>query len=185
MAAAKSEDTVAIAPLRTLDDFILESARFQVPNFNDLDKWGNRVYNNLIYYQSNYFLTALGLFGLVGFIHPYKMFLGVFAMGIAFSLFGLAGNAGPQVSRFKRNHPLLSLAAVLIGCYFIVYLLNGIVVFIFGILLPISVIFVHASLRLRSLRNKLSNKMEKIGLKKLTPMGIILDSLGIEAELLD
>jgi len=27
--------------------------------------------------------------------------------------------------------------------------------------------------------------MEKIGLKKLTPMGVILDSLGIEAELLE
>ena len=46
-------------------------------------------------------------------------------------------------------------------------------------------VFVHASLRLRNLRNKLSNKMEKIGLKKLTPMGVILDSLGIEAELLE
>ena len=66
MAALKEGESVSIAPLRTLDDFILESARFQVPNVSDLDKWGNRVYNNLIYYQTNYFLTALILFGLVG-----------------------------------------------------------------------------------------------------------------------
>ena len=43
-------------------------------------------------------------------------------------------------------------------------------------------IFIHASLRLRNIRNKLANKMEQIGLKKLTPMGIILDSLGFEVE---
>lgn len=36
--------------------------------------------------------------------------------------------------------------------------------------------FIHASLRLRNLKNKLENKMEGIGLKK-TPMGIILDAL--------
>jgi len=36
--------------------------------------------------------------------------------------------------------------------------------------------FVHASLRLRNIKNKLENKMEGIGLKK-TPMGIILDAL--------
>ena len=66
MANVKSSESLEVAPLRTLDDFLLESARFQVPNFRDLDKWGNRVFNNLIYYQSNYFLMALALFGLVG-----------------------------------------------------------------------------------------------------------------------
>lgn len=66
MAALKGSEQMEIAPLRTLDDFLTESARFQVPNFRDLDKWGNRVYNNLIYYQSNYFLMAIALFALVG-----------------------------------------------------------------------------------------------------------------------
>ena len=66
MSTTKVNESLEIAPLRSLDDFILESARFQMPNFQDLDKWGHRVYNNLIYYQSNYFLMALGLFTLVG-----------------------------------------------------------------------------------------------------------------------
>lgn len=39
-----------------------------------------------------------------------------------------------------------------------------------------AVMFVHASLRLRNIQNKLQNKMEGIGLKK-TPMGFILDAL--------
>lgn len=55
-----------IAPLRTLDDFILESARFQIPNVRDLDKWGNRVVNNLLYYQTNYLLMAIVMFLIVG-----------------------------------------------------------------------------------------------------------------------
>ena len=66
MAAVKSSGQLEIAPLRTLDDFLTDSARFQVPNFRDLDKWGNRVFNNLVYYQTNYFLMAIALFALVG-----------------------------------------------------------------------------------------------------------------------
>ena len=66
MSTSKVSDSLEFAPLRSLDDFMLESARFQMPNLQDLEKWGNRVFNNLIYYQSNYFLMALGLFALVG-----------------------------------------------------------------------------------------------------------------------
>lgn len=66
------------------------------------------------------------------------MFLGVIAIGIGVTIFALASNAGPQVSKFKKDHPLVSLVILLSGCYFIIYLLNGIVVFIFGVLLPIS-----------------------------------------------
>lgn len=41
--------------------------------------------------------------------------------------------------------------------------------------------FIHASLRLRNLKNKLENKMEEIGLKR-TPMGIVLDALEQQEE---
>lgn len=43
------------------------------------------------------------------------------------------------------------------------------------------VMFIHASLRLRNLKNKMENKLEGIGLKK-TPMGIILDALEQQEE---
>lgn len=43
------------------------------------------------------------------------------------------------------------------------------------------VMFIHASLRLRNLKNKLENKMEVIGLKR-TPMGIVLDALEQQEE---
>lgn len=53
-------------PLRSLDDFLLGSARFAVPDVRDLDRWNNRIINNLLYYQSNYFLSAVLLLLLVG-----------------------------------------------------------------------------------------------------------------------
>lgn len=43
------------------------------------------------------------------------------------------------------------------------------------------VMFIHASLRLRNLKNKLENKMEGIGVKR-TPMGIILEALEQQEE---
>lgn len=43
-------------------------------------------------------------------------------------------------------------------------------------------IFIHASLRLRNIKNKLVNKVEVLGLKK-TPMGIFLEEFGLEPEL--
>jgi len=45
----------------------------------------------------------------------------------------------------------------------------------------VSVILLHASLRMRNVRNKVTNKLEYVGLKR-TPMGIILEGLGQEQE---
>lgn len=53
-------------PLRSLDDFLLSSARFALPDVRDLDRWNNRIINNLLYYQSNYLLSALCLLLMVG-----------------------------------------------------------------------------------------------------------------------
>jgi hypothetical protein len=43
------------------------------------------------------------------------------------------------------------------------------------------VVVVHASLRLRNLKNKVENKLESIGLKR-SPMGLMLEALGQEQE---
>jgi len=59
-------DGVELAPLRPLNDFLLEGARFQVPNLNDLERYSNRIINNLLYYQTNYFLSTIFLFLCVG-----------------------------------------------------------------------------------------------------------------------
>jgi len=51
----------------------------------------------------------------------------------------------------------------------------------FNCLNILSVIFIHASMRLRNLRNKLQNKMEWVGLSK-SPMGVILEAIGLECD---
>ncbi|KAK7080599.1 PRA1 protein 3 [Halocaridina rubra] len=177
------KEGISVSPLRSLDDFITDSARFQIPNVKDPDKWANRIIQNLLYYQTNYFLTYFVVFAVVGVIHPTKMFCGMVAMGLAFSLFYYLTNNKQPAVQFKKDHPVLSLIVLVMGIYFIVYLLGSVVVFLMGILLPIVVIFIHASMRLRNLKNKIMNKIEYVGLKK-TPMGVILDALGLEQEFL-
>ena len=36
--------------------------RFEMPDTNDPGRWTNRVVNNLLYYQTNYFVSALVIF---------------------------------------------------------------------------------------------------------------------------
>ncbi|XP_035211878.1 PRA1 family protein 3-like [Stegodyphus dumicola] len=170
---------IEIARMRSLDDFLLESARFQIPNFKDLDKWSNRVCNNLLYYQTNYFFMAVVVFLIVGLIHPAKMLCGILAMLAAFGIFCYITNSKRSATKFKRDHPVISLFVIFTGGYFVVYMLGSVLVFLFGIMLPILLIFIHASMRLRNIHNKLTNKIETIGLKK-TPMGLLLEALGQE-----
>ncbi|XP_060075634.1 PRA1 family protein 2-like [Ylistrum balloti] len=172
---------VQLAPLRTLNDFMMESARFQTPNIKDPEKWANRVLNNLLYYQTNYFLTAMIVFLLIGIIHPVKMACGFVAIAVAFGAFVYCTNSQFTARRFKRDHPLISILIVLATGYVLVYLIGAVIVFMFGIAFPLLLILLHASLRMRNVKNKITNKMEYIGLKR-TPMGIILEGLGQEQE---
>lgn len=177
----KSAPDFELAPLRGLDDFLLESARFQVPNIKDMEKWGNRVCSNLLYYQSNYFLLAIIIFIIVGVIHPTKMASG-FLVTAAILLIIYLTRDRAAVNQFKRKHPLVSVGLILTVGYCITYMLGSLLIFFMGILLPISVSFIHASLRLRNLKNKITNRVEMLGLKK-TPMGIFLEELGMEQEI--
>ena len=46
----------------------LSNIRFQVPDYQNLQKFQNRIVSNLIYYQTNYALSAMAIFGLNTFI---------------------------------------------------------------------------------------------------------------------
>ena len=58
-----------ISPLRSLNDFLLQGARFQMPNLNQYDAIENRIINNLYYYQTNYGLCVLCIFFLIGLVY--------------------------------------------------------------------------------------------------------------------
>ena len=56
--------------------------RFDLPEFNNLERWFNRIVNNLLYYQTNYFLSAILIFLVLGFLHPSKMILGITTLAV-------------------------------------------------------------------------------------------------------
>ncbi|XP_014478633.1 PREDICTED: PRA1 family protein 3 isoform X2 [Dinoponera quadriceps] len=165
-----------LPPLRSLDDFLLGSARFQIPNLKDLEKWGNRVVNNLLYYQTNYLFMSVIIFLVVGLMHPVKMLVGMLAMLVILGVFIYVSMEGSTAYNFKKRYPAVGITFIILAGCFLTYTLGSLIVFFLGILLPFCVTFVHASLRLRNMKNKLVNKIEGIGLKR-TPMGIFLEHL--------
>lgn len=175
--AAKME----LAPLRPWDDFFPGADRFAKPEFGDLTKWNNRVISNLLYYQTNYFVVALVVFLIVGFLNPLGMFLGGAVVAVVFMGSVWAGENKATVKNFKRKNPTLFVIGVLVTSYFVLSLCGGVMVFIFGITFPLLLILIHASLRLRNMKNRLENKIEGVGLKK-TPMGVIMDLLDQQEE---
>lgn len=170
-----------LAPLRPWDDFFPGTDRFAKPEFGDLTKWNNRVISNLMYYQTNYFAAALVVFLIVGFLNPFGMFLGGAVVVLVFMGSVWAGENQALIKSFKKKSPTLFVIVVMVTSYFLLSLCGGVMVFIFGITFPLLLVLIHASLRLRNMKNRLENKMEGVGMKK-TPMGVIMDLLDQQEE---
>ena len=56
--------------------------------------------------------------------------------------------------------------------------IGAIAIFFFGVILPVLLSLLHASVRMRNLRNKLNTAKTIAGLRQ-TPIGILLDSFGL------
>ncbi|XP_076236654.1 PRA1 family protein Jwa [Calliopsis andreniformis] len=160
-----------LPPLRSLNDFILESSRFQLPNFRDFEKWGNRVVNNVIYYQTNYLYMTIAIMLIVGSMHPSKMLLGVVSMLVIWGQCLFLCSQNETICTLKRQYPQLQVILTVICACFVVYTVNSIFILLFSLLLSFCVTFIHASLRLRNFKNKIVNKIEGMGLER-TPMGV-------------
>ncbi|KAF2351763.1 Prenylated rab acceptor PRA1 [Trinorchestia longiramus] len=115
-------------------------------------------------------------------LHPTQMLCGTLAVGAAGGFFYFLTSNQQGALSFKKSHPLLFMISLFAVAGFVVYLLGSIATFLLGILLPILVIFVHASMRLRNLRNKVLNKLEWTGLRR-SPMGVLLETIGWEQEI--
>jgi len=173
---------MSLAPLRSLDDFILQGSRFQVPDINQAERCFNRIISNLLYYQTNYFLSSLIIFLLVTFLHPQQMALGIILLSCLVGGLYYLQQQQAAVMRFKRDHPVLSMILMVTIFHYLAYKFASIIVILMGIALPVTFVIVHAALRLRNVKNKLVNASEAIGLSKQTPMAFILQEIGIEAE---
>ncbi|XP_012865815.1 PREDICTED: PRA1 family protein 3 [Dipodomys ordii] len=115
------------------------------------------------------------------FLSPFNMILGGIVVVLVFTGFVWAAHNKDILRRMKKQYPMTFVMAVMLASYFLISMFGGVMVFVFGITFPLLLMFIHASLRLRNLKNKLENKMEGIGLKR-TPMGIILDALEQQEE---
>lgn len=183
MTSTQTGSGLQLAPLRSVNDFLLESARFQLPNFQDFEKWGNRVVKNLLYYQTNYLLMGATVFLLVGLMHPYKVILGIMAIMALFYVFvkffaAEARRSIEAVSGQQQPNKWAVLGAV-VGCsYLVLFLFDAVLIVMFALLLPFSLTFVHASLRLRNMKNKITNAIESVGVKQ-SPMGQFLEAMGL------
>lgn len=53
---------VELTSPRAWDDFFPGWERFARPDTKDLARWNNRIVNNLLYYQTNYFVLVVAIF---------------------------------------------------------------------------------------------------------------------------
>ena len=65
------------------------------------------------------------------------MILGFGAVAAAFAGFVYITNNRAECRRFKRHHPGVSVALILFAGYLLVYLMGSVIVFLFGIAMPL------------------------------------------------
>ncbi|XP_053153015.1 PRA1 family protein 2 isoform X2 [Hemicordylus capensis] len=134
---------VRLPPVRALDDFLLGSTRLATPDLRDLQRWHNRVINNLLYYQSNY-LLVLGAGLLLGaYFRPMLTLLSGTLITLIFMSFVWTAENKAPVRRIRRNYPGTCLSAVLGSAYFLVSLFEGSATFLVFIALPIMYLLVR------------------------------------------
>lgn len=134
--SAQHNSALQFAPLRSLDDFVLESARFQVPS-SDLVKWNNRIVKNLLYYQTNYMLL-MGLFNIImGTIHPSKIILGISIIIISVILIKYVLNNDEILSGNALSRQKSTIICVIVG-FMILYFAGAIFVVALALLLPLT-----------------------------------------------
>uniref|UniRef100_A0A3B5KCU1 PRA1 family protein n=1 Tax=Takifugu rubripes TaxID=31033 RepID=A0A3B5KCU1_TAKRU len=172
---------VELTPLRAWDDFFPGWERFAKPDTKDVAKWNNRIVNNLLYYQTNYLVSAVAIFLVVGFLNPLGMFTAMAVVSAIFLGSVWAGENRAVINNFKRHNPTAFVFLIMVASYILISLLGSVMVFMSAITFPLACIFAHASFRLRNMKNKLENKIEGAGLKR-SPMGILLEALGQHEE---
>ncbi|GAU92996.1 hypothetical protein RvY_04998-2 [Ramazzottius varieornatus] len=171
-----------LPPFRNMQDFCLDSARFQVPPFNDQERWANRVVNNLLYYQTNYFTILLAAVLLIGIMSASNFlygFIGTLCLMMAIVMGTSKHHAMRELRRSKMWAFVLAEAFLAYSMY---SLLRPMAIFAFPFAISVACIFVHASLRTRNLKNRVVNKMEQLGVKR-SPMGILMGMTGYEVQL--
>uniref|UniRef100_A0A915DWB9 PRA1 family protein n=1 Tax=Ditylenchus dipsaci TaxID=166011 RepID=A0A915DWB9_9BILA len=169
-------DSLQFAPFRSLDEFLLK-ARFQKPQF-EMKKWNNRIVQNLLYFQTNYFLLFFALFSLVSFFQFSEVMLGISAVGISAGVALFAFTSHDQIKQFRGNHPYVVLATIVLCGYYAISQLASVLSLILSLIIPAFVVLLHSSFRLRELSTKVNYHLENAKLRN-TVMFSFLQSMGL------
>lgn len=62
--SAPRNESMKLAPVRTFNDFLLDTNKYLAPPLNDLKRFNNRCISNLLYFQTNYIALAAVIFAL-------------------------------------------------------------------------------------------------------------------------
>ncbi|VDK62222.1 unnamed protein product [Onchocerca ochengi] len=170
----KIMNSVQVPPLRSIREFFCDKLRFEMPPFRDLPKWNNRMLSNLLYYQTNYFAFMSLIILICALVQLRDVLIGLVAIisVAAVLIFSLSSN--PTFVQARHDHTFITLGAMLLSFYFFVYAIVPVVTVLFTLSLPLLLVLVHASTRLRSLKVKINHQLERVGLKN-TIMAYLLE----------
>ena len=65
------------------------------------------------------------------------MILGFASLAAVISVVLYATSRNPDALQFKRDHPVVTLLAIVLAGYFLVYVLGSVIVFLYGIAMPL------------------------------------------------
>lgn len=104
-------------------------------------------------------------------------------MLVIFTVFCYVTNEAGAIGQFKCKHPVVSTGLIFtVSYYLLATVMGSLLVFLLSILVPFCSIFIHSSLRLRNVKNKLANTFEPMGVTR-TPMGIFLEEMGLQVKI--
>uniref|UniRef100_A0AC34QBB0 PRA1 family protein n=1 Tax=Panagrolaimus sp. JU765 TaxID=591449 RepID=A0AC34QBB0_9BILA len=170
---------IQFAPLRPFSEFLTDKSRFELPAFNDIGKWNNRIVSNLLYFQSNYFIFMLIACLLISALDPKGFAIGFIIILLIGILVLVALSDDNNIVTVRSEHPYALLAVILVISYLAISYISYVIIAIFAFAFPLLFVLVHASLRLRGFMNKI-NRNFKEGIVQKTVMATILKALGIE-----
>jgi len=165
-----SKDHLEIAPCRSTKDFLLDTDCYDMKNFfND-----NMFILNLMYYQTNYFLFAFTIFFLQA--RPTELVNGLILMAIPFMILNTLEKEYLKVGDIKKNYGGIVLSTCFFLGYLMIYQLGYEAVFFNAVMIPAAFITLHASVRTRK---NIRDMTTALGFRYQTPMGYILQGLGV------
>uniref|UniRef100_A0A914YE84 PRA1 family protein n=1 Tax=Panagrolaimus superbus TaxID=310955 RepID=A0A914YE84_9BILA len=161
---------VQLPPFRPLNEFIFDKTRYDWPNVGNFEKLNNRMYANLLYFQTNYFVVILGYVILATLLNAKAMAIGMVILLLICALAGSILSNDQRIIEVRHEHPYAVLGVIIVVCYGFISFLPQVITTLFAWCVPIAIVLVHSAVRLRNLNNKINQNVLE-GVVRDTVMG--------------